>query len=305
VLTVQSFQKNAYQKQHLTLLKNLASYIGIAIDNARNYALLESVKRTIETKNRYTTDSIRYAKTIQDAILPDKTVLENAFGEGNYFIIYEAKDIVSGDFYWCRSFESRTYFAIIDCTGHGVPGALMSMIGNTLLTDIIAQNAHLSPAQILEQLHQSVRHTLKQKDNYNDDGMDIALLMIERSSKSQRVVFAGAHQSLYHVSGQNLTILQGCRHSVGGKQTHKTHHFIDETIENLKVGDMIYLTTDGFTDQNDENRIKYGSKKLRENFLKIAPLPLLEQSFFIRNELEKQLINTELRDDITIAGIRI
>lgn len=305
VLTVQSFQQNAYLPQHLTLLKNLASYIGIAIDNANNYEQLAFAKRTIENKNRYTTDSIRYAKTIQDAILPDRSVMENAFGEGNYFVIYEAKDIVSGDFYWCRSFENKTYFAVIDCTGHGVPGALMSMIGNTLLTDIIAQNTHLSPAQILEQMHQNIRHTLKQKDNYNDDGMDIALLMLEKGSKSQRLTFAGAHLGLYYVSGTNLTMLRGNRHSVGGRQLHHNHYFTDEVIENLKAGDMIYLTTDGFTDQNDIHRVKYGSKKLKESLLAVANMSIPVQCDFLQQELQHQLIDTELRDDITLIGIRI
>jgi ligand-binding sensor domain-containing protein/serine phosphatase RsbU (regulator of sigma subunit) len=303
VLTVQSFQKNAYTEQHLTLLRNLASYVAIAIDNADNYRHLELIKKTIENKNRYTTDSIRYAKTIQEAILPDQEVMENAFGEGNYFVIYQAKDIVSGDFYWCRCFENRIYFAVIDCTGHGVPGALMSMIGNTLLTDIITEHTDFSPAQILEAIHHNVRSALKQKGNNNDDGMDIALCMIEKNEQHQKITFAGAHLSLWYIADGKLQRLRGNIHSVGGR--HKdTYHFTDFEI-NANSGDMIYLSTDGFTDQNNIDRIKYGSKQFQEDLLAIADSPIQSQDEFLRAALAKQLQNTDQRDDITVVGIRL
>lgn len=304
VLTVQSLEKNSYHAQHLDLLKNLASYIAIAIDNANNYKQLEIAKRTIEEKNRYTTDSIRYAQTIQHSILPTEEMLDACFGFQNHFVIYKAKDLVSGDFYWCKKVGNRIFFAVVDCTGHGVPGAFMSMIGSILLNEITSQKPYLLPAEILEEMHEQVRSILRQEDKYNDDGMDMGLCLLENVSHGKKLTFSGAQFPLYRVNNLDVVKYRGENRSIGGKQREK-HIFTNTVIEDLQKGEMIYLLTDGFTDQNDLHRIKYGSSKLQEKLKHIYTLPLFSQKEILEKELETQLAGTEQRDDITFLGIRI
>ncbi|SFE90126.1 two-component regulator propeller domain-containing protein [Thermoflexibacter ruber] len=304
VLTVQSLEKNSYHAQHLDLLKNLASYIAIAIDNANNYRQLEIAKRTIEEKNRYTTDSIRYAQTIQHSILPTEEMLDSCFGFQNHFVIYKAKDLVSGDFYWCKKIGNRIFFAVVDCTGHGVPGAFMSMIGSILLNEITSQKPYLLPAEILEEMHEQVRSILRQEDKYNDDGMDMGLCLLENVSHGKKLTFSGAQFPLYRVNSLDVVKYRGENRSIGGKQREK-HIFTNTVIEDLQKGEMIYLLTDGFTDQNDLHRIKYGSSKLQEKLKHIYTLPLFSQKEILEKELEAQLTGTEQRDDITFLGIRI
>jgi len=304
VLTVQSLEKNSYHAQHLDLLKNLASYIAIAIDNANNYKQLEIAKRTIEEKNRYTTDSIRYAQTIQHSILPTEEMLDTCFGFQNHFVIYKAKDLVSGDFYWCKKIGSRVFFAVVDCTGHGVPGAFMSMIGSILLNEITSQKPYLMPAEILEEMHEQVRSILRQEDKYNDDGMDMGLCLLENIGTKAKLTFSGAQFPLYRVNSLEVIKYKGENRSIGGKQREK-HIFTNTVIDDLQRGEMIYLLTDGFTDQNDSHRIKYGTNRLQEKLKSIHALPLFSQKDILEKELETQLAGTEQRDDITILGIRI
>jgi serine phosphatase RsbU (regulator of sigma subunit) len=304
VLTVQSLEKNSYHAQHLDLLKNLASYIAIAIDNANNYRQLEIAKRTIEEKNRYTTDSIRYAQTIQHSILPTEEMLDACFGFQNHFVIYKAKDLVSGDFYWCKKIGNRIFFAVVDCTGHGVPGAFMSMIGSILLNEITSQKPYLLPAEILEEMHEQVRIILRQEDKYNDDGMDMGLCLLENVNNGKKLTFAGAQFPLYRVNSLDVVKYRGENRSIGGKQKDK-HIFTNTVIEDLQKGEMIYLLTDGFTDQNDLHRIKYGSSRLQEKLKHICTLPLFSQKEILEKELEAQLAGTEQRDDITFLGIKI
>nr|MCU0390068.1 SpoIIE family protein phosphatase [Thermoflexibacter sp.] len=305
VLTVQSFKKNAYHQQQLELLKNLASYIAIAIDNANNYRQLEIAKRTIEERNRYTTDSIRYAQTIQHSILPTNEMLDSYFGKDQHFLIYKAKDLVSGDFYWCKNVDNRTFFAVVDCTGHGVPGAFMSMIGSTLLNEIISQHPHYSPAEILEEMNTLVRSVLRQEDKYNDDGMDMGICLLEQNGNKKNLVFAGAQFPLYLVRNEQISKFKGDNRSIGGRQREKEHQFINTEVGILQEGDMLYLLTDGFTDQNDVHRIKYGSNRIQEKLSLLASQPLRIQKEQLEDELFSQLEGTEQRDDITILGVRI
>jgi serine phosphatase RsbU (regulator of sigma subunit)/uncharacterized membrane-anchored protein YhcB (DUF1043 family) len=303
VITVQSFQKNAYTDYQKTIFNNLANYISIALDNAQAY-------RTIAQKNQQITDSIRYAETIQKAILPTVAEMQSSFGE-NYFVFYQAKDVVSGNFYWLSNQQTNpqlpantSFVAAVDCTGHGVPGAFMSLIGATLLNQIIEQKQILSPAKIIGALHADIRKLLRQKDHANRDGMDICLCKLEKQDHTTLLTFAGAKRSLLRVNLENnLEQIKGTYKAVGGG--HKEHIDFEETTHQLQVGEMIYLTSDGYTDQNDLHNEKLSSVRLKNLLLSIAQLPIVEQYEHIKTTFLAHKGNETQRDDVTVLGIRI
>jgi serine phosphatase RsbU (regulator of sigma subunit) len=263
----------------------------------------------ISDKNEQITSSIRYAKRIQQAILPLDTKLHSSLP--HHFIIYRPKDIVSGDFYWYRQINGKLLVAVVDCTGHGVPGAFMSMIGNTLLNDIVNEQKITDPAIILENLHAGVRSALKQEqDNVEtDDGLDVCLCSLD--TKNGKLAFAGAKRPLYIVRNGNpdnsspeLIELKGDHESVGGRQKEEKRVFTRHEVE-LQTGDTVYLTSDGFSDQPNMQGKKFGSKWLKETFSLIASHSMSEQKSKLVNLLENHQWNEDQRDDITIIGIRI
>ncbi len=299
VITVQSFKKNAYAEIERTLLEALASYVTIALKNSQAY-------REIEDKNKNITASIRYAKTIQQAILPSDKSLQNALHE--YFTIYKPKDIVSGDFYWFvhKPDENRKFIAAVDCTGHGVPGAFMSMIGHSLLDEIVNADRIYEPAKILENLNIRVREALKQDQKANDDGMDVCLCMMEDiDNQSVKVTFTGAKRPLYYIpkATGKLAFLKGDLKSVGGLSL-KQRPFTNQEII-LTKGDALYLTSDGLADQSGTNNDKFGTLRFT-NLLEInAHLPMLEQKEILETELRNHQQDTEQQDDIMVIGVRI
>ncbi|MCD4653684.1 tetratricopeptide repeat protein, partial [bacterium] len=203
-----------------------------------NLAITEA-KEIIEEKNRHITGSIEYARRIQQAVLPTPEKMAAAIPE--YFVVYRPKDIVSGDFYWFSHINDRLILAVVDCTGHGVPGAFMSMIGSMLLNVIVNENRETGPAKILGWMHAEVRSALKQHevDTETMDGMDICLCSIDR--KNNRLIFAGASRPLYLVRGTELIEVAGDRKSIGGWQREERRIFTDHKID-IRSGDMIYLS---------------------------------------------------------------
>ena len=276
--------------------------IKIAIADA--YSIIQNNNNSIKEKNKLITDSIRYAKTIQEAILPAPRRIEETFND--YFIIYKPKDIVSGDFYWFYRDENKVFIATIDCTGHGVSGGFMSMIGNALLSEIISKQKIVEPAQILEKLNEQIKIALKQDEKGNDDGMDVCLCLIDKENeKFSKLTFSGAKRPLYYIKqgSQIIETLKGDTKSVGGKQ-YKNRSFTEQELI-LYKGDMIYLTSDGLADQNDINKRKFGSTRLKEILSKNAYLSMGEQKGLLEKALEKHQEGTEQRDDITIVGAKI
>ncbi|MCC5946539.1 MAG: SpoIIE family protein phosphatase [Bernardetiaceae bacterium] len=268
--------------------------------------ILESINDRIENQNRKITDSIRYANTIQKAMLPPIKSWENVFSE--YFLIYLPKDIVSGDFYWYSKIENKVFIAVVDCTGHGVPGAFMSMVGNSILDDIINSQHKFEPSQILECLDKEVKKSLHQEDNANNDGMDIALCMIENAADGNqvKVSYVGAKRPLFVIrkDSQQVETIKGNNRSIGGVSLRKKCAFKTQVLD-LQKGDAIYLTTDGFVDQNDDDRNKYGTWQLKRMLLENKDLPMRMQGNILRNELQQHQGNAEQRDDITFLGIRL
>jgi serine phosphatase RsbU (regulator of sigma subunit) len=322
-VTVQSPKKNAYTEIDIKILQALASYISIGLDNSNAY---EIIKR----KNKDITDSIRYAQTIQDAILPSPKLLQDTLGEN--FVVYRPKDLVSGDFYWLNrvsplspsySEDSSTFknavqlgekvfFAVGDCTGHGVPGGFMSMIANHLLIELVEVKKITDPAQVLELLDVRVRQALKQYDKVNDDGMDISLCQIEKLMDAEgnptgqtRIVFAGARRSLYCYSKRDrrFDTIKGDRTSIGGLQRKETAFANHEII--LSQGDLVYMLTDGMADQNNADRQKFTTRTLRDMLEANAELSLAKQKELIEESLNQHMKGMEQRDDITIIGIRM
>jgi serine phosphatase RsbU (regulator of sigma subunit)/ligand-binding sensor domain-containing protein len=268
--------------------------------------LLEETYQIIQLKNNKITDSIRYARTIQSAVLPEERALNNAFRD--HFVIYRPKDVVSGDFYWMLPYQNRHFVAVVDCTGHGVPGAFMSMIGHTLLYRIIKLKGILEPAAILATLHNEVRVVLRQRYTGNVDGMDICLCVLEKMDSQNdyspyKITFSGAKLPLYYVTNDSLELLEEDRKAIGGIQNQARNFTNKEVI--LQAGDMIYLRSDGITDQNNFKRKKFGETQFSKIIEKNAHLPMKEQKNILEEALDNYQEGTEQRDDITVLGIKL
>ncbi len=308
VMTLQSYKKNAYTQENLNILKTLSTFTSIALDNYANHNNLQEANKKIAQNNENILSSIRYAEKIQQAILPDDQLLKNALGE--YFVIFLPQAIVSGDFYWCKQIEDKTFLAVVDCTGHGVPGAFMSIIGNTLLNDVISRKIY-EPSQILEELHMGIRLALRQDSKINDDGMDIGLCLLEKQYDEKgkhsqtKIIYAGAKRPLYYVVNGKLETLAGNRRSLGGGRNIAYLPFSQETVY-LPKGAMIYLTTDGFADQNNPAKEKIGSTRLKEWLQNIADKEPHLQDLELLTKLSEYMVDDSYqRDDITIIGVRV
>ena len=267
---------------------------------------IQQLNKEVTAKNQKITDSIRYAQTIQEAILPQSIEFEKAFAD--HFVLYSPKDMVSGDFYWMANHYTtegqKTIVAAIDCTGHGVPGAFMSMIGNTLLNEIVNQEKIFDTAQILTRLHDGVKKSLQQNNLSNDDGMDVCICAIHfNSDETAQVQFTGAKRPLYYFQNSFLQTLKGDTKSIGGRDK-KNKPFTTQDLYLMK-GDILYLMTDGFSDQQNTDNKKFGTTKLLEFLEKSATLPLSVQREQLYDELKTYGWGVEQRDDITILGLKI
>ncbi len=266
-----------------------------------NLAITEA-KEIIEKKNKHITNSIEYARRIQQAILP--TADKMAAANPEHFVIFLPKDIVSGDFYWFSRIDDKLILAVVDCTGHGVPGAFMSMIGCMLFNVIVNENRITDPALILENMHKEVRFALKQEGAKAEstDGMDVCLCSI--NGKNNKLTFAGARRPLYLVRGTELTTVAGDKKSIGGRQREEKRVFTDHKID-IRSGDMIYLSSDGFVDQCNAEGRKFGSRRLKELLTEIAGHESARQNEALRVELDRHQDSEEQRDDIALLGVRI
>jgi serine phosphatase RsbU (regulator of sigma subunit)/tetratricopeptide (TPR) repeat protein len=277
---------------------------------------LEAQQRYIEEKNKILAlqnnkinESIRAAQTIQQAILPKENFLSSVFSD--FFVLYLPKDVVSGDFYWIEQVGRQTIIAAVDCTGHGVSGAFMSMIGNSLLDKITETLPILEPNLILDMLDQEVKHTLNQEHNAgNEVGMDMALCVIDRDIEHGdffRILFAGAGQSMYYLVPQigKLEEVKGESKSIGIVSRKKADFKYTKKELFLHKGSSIYLSSDGFPDQNNPEKNKIGTTKLKELFFENAGFEMYEQKQILSNFLLGFQKGEPQRDDITVVGIRL
>jgi serine phosphatase RsbU (regulator of sigma subunit) len=270
----------------------------------KNNFELEEKNKLIEKQNNKITDSINYAQRIQNSILPGKTEIDNLLKES--FLLFIPKDIVSGDFYWISKTANKLLIAVADCTGHGVPGAFMSMIGNTLLNEIISNQPHLTPGKILNLLNKRISATLRQKQgeiSSQDDGMDIAICSLDYATN--KLCFAGANHSIYMVHNTTLTEIRGDVFPVGGVFSTREINFAEKEIE-LVQGTMLYLFTDGYKDQfGGEQGQKFKSSKFEKIVSEIASQSMEIQKQRLLQEHIAWKGNLSQLDDILILGIRL
>lgn len=261
-------------------------------------------QKELEAEHLKTQQSIQYAKRIQKAFLPTETTRLSIFPKS--FLLYLPKDIVSGDFFWCSKHGKRRIIAVADCTGHGVPGAFMSIVGNNLMNEIVNQQNITCPASILTKMHQGIREKLSQDESQNDDGMDMTICAIEpKDNQTYYLTFGGAKHLMIVIDKQKqLKVLKGDRKSVGGKNTTHDRQFTNQELF-VKSEEMLYLFSDGYTDQPNPKRRSVGHIRLQKLLLSVADLSTQKQQESILDFLEKYRENTPQRDDITLLGIRV
>jgi serine phosphatase RsbU (regulator of sigma subunit) len=262
---------------------------------------IEEQRDKLDFQNQHINSSIQYAQNIQRAILPVKNQINNLFES---FILYRPKDIVSGDFYWFTKVNNIAFLAVVDCTGHGVPGAFMSMIGSSHLNEIVIEKQITDPAKILSLLDKKIIVSLRQAETENNDGMDVCFISI--NLKSNEITFSGAKRPLFIYKNKTSEFdeIKGDRISIGGIRKGTNEEFNNHIIKAQK-GDILYLSSDGLTDQNNSERKRFGRNKLKEIILNNVAEPMEKQKVIIEKALDEFQQDEEQRDDITLIGIKI
>jgi PAS domain S-box-containing protein len=259
------------------------------------------IELEIQNKNKKITESINYAKRIQNAILPNTRVINRALPDS--FILYKPKDVVSGDFPWYMQIKDDIYIAAVDCTGHGVPGALLSLIGYFLLNDIVRSRKITEPGIILDLLDEGVTTTLRQdEDATTKDGMDIALCKI--NYQKREVEYAGAHRPLYIMRNGVMEEIKGNKFPIGGGIFKNQTNFTNTKLT-LNKGDTIFFSSDGFPDQFGGPEVrKFGPKKVREIIERVHKLPMKQASAVFDQEWESWRGDEKQTDDVLLIGIK-
>ncbi|MFW5793195.1 MAG: tetratricopeptide repeat protein [Bacteroidota bacterium] len=261
--------------------------------------ILELTNQALKESNKKITDNIHYAKTIQRTILPYKNDFEQ-FSKDN-FVIYKPCDIVSGDFYWYEKFNGYDIFALGDCTGHGVPGALMTMIADGILKKVLINKKTDNPAKALKDIHYEIINTLKQQDDHyhNYDGMDLALLFID--TKKKKAVYSGANISLYISNTTGFSKIDSDKISLGGIKKKTLPDFNNKEFS-ITSKTQIYLCSDGLFDQMSPVGEKYGRRRF-ENLLKsVIALPMPQQKEILEKDWNKHKGDENQIDDTSLIG---
>ncbi|HEY1038846.1 MAG TPA: tetratricopeptide repeat protein [Bacteroidia bacterium] len=264
---------------------------------------VEEKNEEIEEKNKEITDSINYASRIQAALLPDANEFEHLFKES--FVLFQPKDIVSGDFYWETSTSEYIFYATADCTGHGVPGGFMSMLGMALLNEIIGEKKIYEPCDILDMMRIKLITTLKQKgvSGENKDGMDMVLCRVKRDHSE--LVFAAANNPLWLYRDGKIEEYKADKQPVGIYSGGELIQFTQQTIR-LQQNDIIYTFTDGFADQfGGPKGKKFKYKQLEEVLISFAHKSLTEQKEELKQRFSVWKGKLEQVDDVCIIGIRL
>ncbi|HXP52001.1 MAG TPA: SpoIIE family protein phosphatase [Bacteroidia bacterium] len=288
-----------------------------ARDIRERLRMQEQIKKQsdiIEQKNKDLIDSINYARNIQQAILPSMSSMMQAFPE--MFVLYTPKDIVSGDFYWYNSGNAAKTsdfategthldaFAVVDCTGHGVPGAFMSLVGYTLLNQTISMPGVNSPAQVLSYMSSGLLTTLnkKQEEIAINDGMDMSVCVYNRQTMKLR--YAGANHVMYHIRNSTITSYNGDKQAIGLQSVDTYKPYTNHEIQ-MEKGDVIYMFSDGFEDQfGGEKGKKYKSSRFREFLQSIHANEMPKQKILLEKEFSEWKGKHEQLDDVLVIGIR-
>ena len=267
-------------------------------------AEIEKKSAELESQKEGILASIQYAKRIQKAVLPNEESLYRTIPLS--FILFKPRDIVSGDFFWFHEIDRDSYLvACADCTGHGVPGALMTVIGSNALGQIVTEEKMNRPSEILFRLDKKISQTLKQekaRTAFVQDGMDMSIIQVNKSKKE--FVFAGAKRPVIYISDQGIKELKGSKYSIGGMG--KEEKIFEETIVKYEEDDMIYLFSDGYTDQfGGRPEKKFMIRNFRELLLKINLLAMNEQKQKLEDTITAWMDGNEQTDDIQVIGIRL
>lgn len=255
----------------------------------------------IEQKNIEITDSIRYALRIQQAVLPPEEAFTKFMPE--HFIFFRPRDIVSGDFYWMAQKDHQTVFVAADCTGHGIPGAFMSMLGTSFLNEIVGGMDKLQANDILEQLREQVIRSLHQtgREGESKDGMDLALCIYDKEKK--QIQYSGAYNSLYHIRNRDLTEIKADRMPIA------IHWNTDQTFTNHEIqiesGDTIYIFSDGYADQfgGPEGK-KFMYKQFRDLLLSVQDYSMEKQKDVLEKNFDEWKGESPQIDDVIVIGVR-
>jgi PAS domain S-box-containing protein len=265
---------------------------------------LAEKKKVIEQKNKDILDSINYAKRIQNSIFPPEDLVKTLIPGS--FVLYKPKDIVSGDFYWVEQIQEKIFIAAVDCTGHGVPGALMSIVGHNLLSKSINEQNHITPADILNELSRGVLNTLRYttENSVLKDAMDISLCVLDKLTN--KLEFAGAYNNMYLIRNNQLTEIVADRFPIGVFLDGELKKFSNRELQ-LQKGDTIYLFTDGYPDQfGGPKGKKLKNKGFKEILLSIQYMSMPEQKQILNKTFEEWKYSSEEQtDDILVIGIRI
>jgi serine phosphatase RsbU (regulator of sigma subunit)/predicted PurR-regulated permease PerM len=308
VIAIHAFEKNAYEDYHLNILRNMAIYISNALENSNTYYQIEVQHKEIEKKNRNITNSLNYAKRIQHAVLPHVEQLNQSVND--YFILFKPRDIVSGDFYWFANVGHRTVIVAADCTGHGVPGAFMSMAGCAYLNQIVYLQGVTAPDKILYHLHQNIKKEFKQDNKENRDGMDLAICVVDKQQKI--IEFAGAKNPLVYIQDGEIYEIEGDKMPVGGiirgVERKYTKHTVSYASTNQSPS-FFYMFSDGYPDQfGGEEGKKFMKKRLKELFLSITleHQQMRKQKEILDMTLKEWVGNTyDQVDDILVVGFKM
>lgn len=265
---------------------------------------IDKLKTQVEYRHKEIIDSVLYAKKIQQAVLPSQEYVNTVLPDS--FILFRPKNIVSGDFFWVYKVdEYRTLFAAVDCTGHGVPGAFMSIMGYHLLERVVNEHQIYEPAKILDELSAGVIKSLKQTTELDSvkDGMDIALCLIDY--KSYTLHYAGAHNPLYLIRKGELTEIKADKRSVGISANSKINHFTNHSIS-IEKGDCLYVFSDGYVDQKGgPENVKFFYQPFKNLLVKIHTEKMREQLIILEKSFNDWKGDKGQIDDILVMGVKI
>ena len=257
----------------------------------------------LEENSQNITDSIQYAKKIQLSLLPERTHIKDFFPDS--FVFFRPKDIVSGDFYWLNTFDNKVIIAALDCTGHGVPGAFMTLLANSLLNQLVIENRINAPNVMLSVLDSKIKQALHQQNGMGStiaDGMDMAVCMIDLNTLE--VCYSGARMPVYYTQDGCIQQLDGNRYSLGGNDY--TEKFFTNQFVQLSRGEMLYLASDGFQDQFGGSRDrKFMRKKFRHLLAGIQHLPTSQQYKNVEQIYDEWRGKQPQTDDVMVVGIRL
>ncbi len=264
---------------------------------------IETQNQELEVLYKHVTDSIKYAKRIQEAILPPDSLVKRVLP--NSFVLYKPKDIVSGDFYWVDEKDGKTLFAAVDCTGHGVPGAFMSIVGYNILKHVVNNNKYNTPALVLDGLNEGVSETLHHGHEASQakDGMDLSFCSID--FKTLELQYAGAYNPLYIIRNGKLMQIKGDKFPIGLFLGTEKKNFRNHIIQ-LQKGDSVYIFSDGYADQfGGPKGKKFMANHFRNVLLEVHQHPINKQKEILNKTIEEWRGALDQVDDILVIGLQI